>query len=379
MTRRFSDKTTAIAWMAGTLAFFLIIFWVFSISPARADQSTQLATARDMRDSCQLLANNSTGTQRTRAQQCVTDQQRIIQLLTQHPTSAPVTPTSLPSATSPPTPQPSSSSAPTGQACPALPAVPDANCTGVPPGTVLHDCPNGIKGGVWDGCLFRGTLVVRGVGTVIKNSLILGNVDAGDAGNCSQQSGLQIIDSEIDGSSTSWDWNAQLVGFNCFSLLRVDGHGTGYGVNASGTVTITDSYLHDWETFNGSDHKDAVISNGGSNISIIHNNLQCNYSGGGDGLCSAAVGLFGDFAAVTNVEISRNLFNSVDGFCIYGGNTDGKPYPDASNVKITDNLFGKKYHDKCGFYGPSTDVELARGNTWSGNRWQDGSGIVNPG
>lgn len=372
MTRRFSDKTIGVAWIAGTLAFFLLIFWVFSVTPAQADPATQLATARDNRDSCQLLANNSTGAQRTRAQQCVTDQQRIMELLTRPTSSAPTS--------TAPTPHPSNTSAPTtGQSCPALPAIPDANCTGVPPGTVLHDCPNGIRGGVWDSCLFRGTLVVRGVGTVIKNSLILGNVDAGDAGNCSQQNGLQIIDSEIDGSGVAWQWNTQLVGFNCFSLLRVDGHGTGYGVNASGNVTITDSYLHDWKTYSGNDHKDAVISNGGSNISIIHNNLQCNYSGGGNGLCSAAVGLFGDFAAVTNVEISRNLFNTVDGYCIYGGSTSGKPFPDASNVKITDNLFGKKYHNKCGYYGPSTDVELTRGNTWSGNRWQDGSGTVNPG
>lgn len=371
-----SDKTKATLFISGTMAFFLLAFTLFSHSSARADTTARASTdqinsAQSSLANCQLLVQNSTGAQRTRAELCVVDQQQILALLRQTSTAS-----SSPVPTTPPTSQPPT--APTTRTCAPFPAQPDANCTGVPPGTVLRDCPNGIKGGVWDGCRFRGTLVVRGVGTVIKNSLILGNVDAGDAGNCSQQSGLQIIDSEINGDSFNPGWNAQLVGFNCYSLLRVNGHGTGYGVNASGNVTVTDSWLHDFRTYSQADHKDAIISNGGSNLRFIHNNLECSYNVG-DGLCSASVGLFGDFAPINDVVVHQNLLNTEDGYCIYGGSTSSKPFPDASNVKITDNLFGKKFHSKCGYYGPSTDVELTRGNTWSGNRWQDGSGIVNPG
>lgn len=365
------------------------------LSPAFAADTGVPAYLTDGLAECQAQQKAAVSLQEQAwAETCVVLAQRALDAyVAAHPTptaTPTVTPTVLPTSATPGTTTPPATTPPatttppaSSRACPAFPAIPDASCTGVPPGTVLRECGTNVTiagGGQWSGCIWRGLLVVKGTGTVIRNSRILGRIDAGDQNGPSDQAGLQLIDSEIDGSAARPGFNAACIGYSDYSLLRVNVHGCGYGANGGSGVTVTDSWLHGWVTFragpDGSeDHKDAYISNGGSGVTLEHNNLSCDYDVG-NGLCSAAVGLFGDFAAITNVTIRHNLFNSHDGYCIYGGNNTGKPYPQASNVRIENNLFGRTLQAKCGYYGPVTDTSTTRGNTFIGNTWTDGTPVT---
>ena len=131
-------------------------------------------------------------------------------------------------------------------------------------------------------------------------------------------------------------------------------------------VVVQDSWVHDL-CCNNAGHKDAVISNGGGNSTVRHNTLECVPTN-----CSAALGLFGDFAPIANWTIDRNLFNTGQGgYCVYGGHgPTSKPYPNASNVRFTDNHFGRKYNPKCGYYGPIA-YGGGSGHVWTGNVWDD--------
>ncbi len=81
---------------------------------------------------------------------------------------------------------------------------------------------------------------------------------------------------------------------------------------------------------------------------------------------------------IDDVTIERNLFNTSGSYCTYAGSVDGKPYPEGTNIRYRDNMFGTKYMPKCGIYGPVVSWDDNAGNVWTGNIWQDGSGPVNP-
>ncbi len=286
-------------------------------------------------------------------------------------TTAPGTSTS----TNPPTTQPTTS--PTvappppgnnGRGCPAFPAMPDASCTGVPVGTALKACSNtlNVAGATYDGCLFSGSISVQANNITIKNSKIAGGrVDTGYGA----QTGLVLMDVEIDGENRDPN-NQSAIGPDNYTCIRCNVWRTGRGAAMNNNVTLRDSWFHDFFYTSGA-HQTAAQSNGGSNFQVIHNNLECR-SGG----CSSALSLYGDFSPINNVLVQNNLFNTSGSYCTYGGSVSVKPYPNATNVRYIDNLFGKKYFSICGIYGPYTAWAWNTGNVWSGNRWQDGSGSV---
>jgi hypothetical protein len=359
---------------------------------------SRLDLARTELANCQLLLQVATGSaQRSRANNCITDQNAIIKALTATPTTSPsasaspslspspsptvTTPaptTPAPTTTSPTTPAPTTTSptiGPTGRACPAFPAMPNAACTGPNPAVTLRACSipfNTIatNGQVVDGCIIQGELDVRANNVVIRNSIIRGRVDTGYG----EQSGLVLTDVEIDGQNS--DPNGQSgIGDDNYTCIRCNVHNTGRGAAFGDNVTIRDSWFHDFFKTPGA-HQSAAGSNGGGNNQIIHNNLDCQETS-----CSGALVMYGDFAPVNNVLVQNNLFNSPGSYCTYAGSTgtaSGKPYPHGTNIRYLDNLWGKKYTPICGMYGPVTSWEYNTGNVWSGNRWQDGSGPVTP-
>ena len=103
-------------------------------------------------------------------------------------------------------------------------------------------------------------------------------------------------------------------------------------------------------------HKTAIGSNGGSNLVVEHNTVECAIAG-----CSAALSLYGPH---DDVLVKRNLFNTVGGYCVYGGGES------ATNVRFLKNKFGRKFNRRCGGYGPVLAFEKNRGNEWRGNVWR---------
>jgi hypothetical protein len=249
---------------------------------------------------------------------------------------------------------------------------PGASSTGVPPGTTLHSCETNITStGTYDACRFDGSVQVKASNVVITRSLIKGSVETGSA-RAGQQTGLVIRDSEIDCGcqSTPTSTPAAIMESN-YTLTRVEIHNSGHGASVADNVTIEDSWIHGLGAANDA-HKNGIYSGNGVNVTIRHNNIECD---AGDG-CTSAIGLLSDFGPESHWTIDNNLLNTRSGsYCFYGG-AGPKPHQ-ADHITFTNNHFGRAHHSRCGAYGPVTYWDSsAPGMVWSGNVWADTGATV---
>jgi hypothetical protein len=253
---------------------------------------------------------------------------------------------------------------------------PGAHNTGVPAGTVLgaYSGPTSITtpGTTITGKTINSDLFIYTSNVTIRNSVINGHIDV-DGPSYS----LTIEDSEVNAGATS----APALGYNDITVRRVEFTGGQHAVLCAGDCVVEDSWLHDqYNQPGGTFHNNAFISNGGSNMTLTHNTLHCspedNGTGGG---CTADISLFGDFAPIANIAVNNNLLMATPsgGYCGSFGYNPGKTYGgNPTNVDITNNIFQLGPNNKCGVYGPATSFLNANGNSWSGNKYTDGS-VVN--
>jgi hypothetical protein len=277
-----------------------------------------------------------------------------------------------------------SAKASTAQACPAYPAFPDANCTGVPAGVMLTaytgPCTVTTGGAVIDAKTVNcAPLSIRAKNVVIRNSRVNGSV--------STPSGVldysfSITDSEVVAPRATGVESTGLGEAN-FTALRVDVSGGNRSVYCRRNCTVRDSWVHG-QTIASSPRIHASGIRQSQGATLVHNRILCEAadtpSGGG---CSANLTGYGDFEPVQHNHIEKNLFVATPaGACAYGGSSgdDGsKPYGNqASNIVFVDNVFERGRGGKCGYYFPITDFDSSRpGNRWTNNRWSDG-GTVPP-
>jgi hypothetical protein len=280
-----------------------------------------------------------------------------------------VAPTSSPTATTTAAPSASSST-------PVAPArFPDATNTGVPLGTALtaYTGPTTITtaGTVIDRKQINQDLVIKAAGVKITNSSMSGRIISNTAG-----ASVAVSDSKIDGGRQE---TFPTISYARISLLRVNVVGGQHSVQCSTTCTIIDSWLHDQYLPSGSSgHVNAFISNGGGPFTLRHNTLHCTAAPTAAGGCSAQASLFGDFGQIHDVALDGNLFKSSHaGYCLHAGYHPSKPYgSNPTNVKVTNNTFERGSTGKCGLYGPVTAFLNANGNTFTGNRYTDGTAIT---
>lgn len=261
---------------------------------------------------------------------------------------------------------------------PATPpsAWPDATNTGVPAGVMLTR--QGLITVTTDGAVIDSAqctgIVVRANNVTIRRTLVRGSgdgtalIDTGD-GSAGSWTGLVVEDCELDGQNSGVQRG---LAFQGFKASRLNIHGVMQGVVMNRDCELHDSWVHDPNYATGT-HKEAVLSNGGSNFVIDRNNLDYNQSS----TVSAALSLFGDFAPIANVTVSGNLLNG-GGYEIYAGSEAGKKYPTASNVVVTGNVFGTKYGSKGGWAGFAADFAAGNGNAWSGNVTDQGAAVAAP-
>lgn len=251
--------------------------------------------------------------------------------------------------------------------------LPDASNTGVPAGVSLTNS-GGLTvtkaGTVLSGLNINGSVLVRAPNVTIKNSRIYGRVDTGDQ---SQYPGTMIDHVEIIGPySPSNDGGYPGVGYTDYTCNACNIHGWGKGFDLVTNVVITNSWVHDIQVFgdpaNGGSHNEAILSVGGSNFTIVNNNLD---SGNAPNV-SASLALYSQLGSITNVLAQGNLFNG-GGYCVYAGLAGTRG---ASNVRFLDNTFGSKYNPKCGYYGPGTAYQGGNGDVWSGNILQSSGAEV---
>jgi hypothetical protein len=255
---------------------------------------------------------------------------------------------------------------------------PDATNTGYQPtGVTLHTCASLITtSGTYDSCQFSGGVDVRANNVHITRSLINGQVEA-YSGFSGQQSGLVISDTTINCGCQSTGSNGTPAAIEeaNYTLLRVNLYNSGHGAAVKTNVTIQDSYIHGLGG-NTQDHKDGIFSGDGTNVTIRHNNIECN--DGSSAGCTSAIGLLTDFADITYYTIDNNLLNTNGSYCFYGSGGPQKPYS-SNHITFTNNHFGRKDHANCGFYGPVTYFDTTKpGMVWSGNVWDDTGVSVPP-
>lgn len=213
---------------------------------AFASTSTQITTAQNNLDNCRLLAGNSVGSQRDRANACVLDQTRILALLSP-PTTRP--PTTSPSASHSPTTSPTGSSSTTPTPPPtttppptSLPPTgwPNASNTGVPAGTTLiHTSGRTITvaGTEVNGEDIDGCLTIKADNVTVRNSRIR---CTGEPIAARVRTGVLIQDVEADCMNNP---GSGMVGN--FTAYRVNIHGCENGMSIDGRNIVKDSWIHD--------------------------------------------------------------------------------------------------------------------------------------
>ncbi len=364
-TRTLLAAFGALALLAGAL--------VVTSASAGASVDTQTQTARDQLASCQLLAASSSGTQRNRAQLCVADQTRILQLLGATPAPTTPAPTSVPPTTAPPSTPPTT----TPSTSPPPNTWPGADNTGVPAGTVLTP---------WTGSCtittaqtitnrqFNCNVLVRAA-VVFVNVRVNGYVDNNEA-----PGSIGLTNSEV--ALPGIQQLRAIIGHD-ITMRGVEVTGGNGGIWCLKTCDIRDSWIHgqritaDW-------HASAVRMEQG--LTLVHNTLVCDapVQPNPEGSCSASLTGYGDYAPVRDNLIQGNYFAATQyaAYCAYGGSSKGKPFSDgAANIRFIDNVFERgtgSTNRNCALYGAIGDWDPTKpGAVWTGNRYSDGTVIPN--
>ena len=239
--------------------------------------------------------------------------------------------------------------------CPAYPAFPDANCTGVLPG-VARSTTGGFSTSS-QGQVIQ-NLDVNGSIQVVHNNVTIRNVRFRSGGQAitlnPSNSGLVVEDCEIDGTGATD--GASAIGDLNYTIRRCNIHHIGEGPRSNGNVLIEDNYLHDFINFIAQGaHQDCFQITSGANTVIRHNRCLMNVDGG-----NAAIQT-GSFEG-SNLLFENNLLGG-GGYTVYCG--QGL----YSNVTVRDNHISTAIWPNGGYYGPFVNCGNA---TMSGNRWHDG-------
>ncbi len=263
-------------------------------------------------------------------------------------------------------PKPTAAATPTPSATPTgLPnnSYPDATTTGVPANTTLTNYAGPLTitkaGTVIDSKRITGCLVIKANDVIIRKSLIKSggcffNV-LSDNGN----SGLQLVDVEVDGvNNLTGDSAINGSGLTC---LRCNLHGTVDGIKAGSNVVVQDSYIHDLAQ-SAVSHNDGIQSLGTSSLSIVHNTIVVQ-----DGATSAVILSTGAASPMRNVIIDNNLLAG-GAFTVYAGYQAGTDSPSKmSNIVVSNNRFSTIIFPRSGAYGPITSADppvVVHGNVW---------------
>jgi hypothetical protein len=183
--------------------------------------------------------------------------------------NAPTPPPTTPPPTTPPptTPPPGNGT----QSCPAYPAFPNADCTGVPAGvslTVVNgDVTLSTAGMIYDAKDVRGAIIVTANNVTIKRSKVRDGI------KITNNKGLVVEDTEL-GPVTGKGGLDDGIAFSDYTCRRCDIHNFSDGGKINGNVTIEDSWIHDFP-YKPGDHNDALQNNAGSgNVTIRHSNID---------------------------------------------------------------------------------------------------------
>jgi hypothetical protein len=250
---------------------------------------------------------------------------------------------------------------------------PDATNTGwTPTGVTLkpYSGPSTItlSGTVIDSADIPFALVIKANNVTISRSRISGvTANSYVVQQLSGYTGLTLRDVEVRPKTTTDHPDRAIASFGTY--LTVDHsyvHGTQRGIQTGTYTTIANSYSDNF--YNSTqNHATAVMSLGGTqHVTLLHNTFGCN-----TGECSSAMSVYPqtNFGGPNNDwTISGNLFEG-GSYCVYLGYTPSAGEKPNTNMRVTNNYFGVKYHPSCGIYGPVGSWYAGTGDTWTINVW----------
>lgn len=202
--------------------------------------------------------------------------------------------------------------------------------------------------------------------------------------------GFQFIDCVLDATPVP-DTYLDDYGFDFedggYVILRSEIYGARTGVNCFEGGTIQDSYIHGNEV----DPTDfpAPYHSGGIRVEhdchIEHNTITCDFGPPtpGEGGCSGSTTGYPDFGIMIRNSYINNLYpaNQHNPFLgRYGDEGGSEPFasdPDnATHTAVINNVFGKGVTGFGGTFGGTTAFRVGgEGNSWSGNKWDDGTTV----
>jgi hypothetical protein len=265
------------------------------------------------------------------------------------------TPTPTPTVSTSVSPSPTAITSPPPAGC-ALPAYPDASCTGVPSGTTLtaYSGPATITAAdtVIDAKTVTACLVIHAPGVIIKNSLL-------HAPNCavvdlSTGGSLTVQDSTLtcDGSTgTAIETDLPSGTAVTLTATRVDISGCENGFDADADTLIQDSYIHDLFATPTS-HTDGIQSAFASNITVRHNRIYA-YPDSTSAFISPQASVGPHDTLIADNLLAGGAFTL---YCPQNG--------PGVNWRVTGNHFSTVFYPAVGAYGPATDCA---DETQSGN------------
>jgi hypothetical protein len=239
----------------------------------------------------------------------------------------------------------------------------------VPAGTVLtpYTGPSTISKAntVIDGKTM-GCIQVTAPGVVIRNSHISCRPSYAavtvDDGDLTGGTPLLLQDVEIDCQNGSGNG----VGEAMVTVQRANIHGCENGLDINQAITVEDSYIHDlWNP--SAAHADGIQLAGGhlvgssdvpaaANVTIRHNTI---YGVGYDNTLGTSA-IISNPKGDTNILIEDNLLagGAYTLYCDYQAK--------ATNYRVIDNHFSRKFSQKVGDYGPSDGCadETLSGNVY---------------
>jgi hypothetical protein len=232
--------------------------------------------------------------------------------------------------------------------CPAFPAFPDENCTGVPQGTALTvvngDLNITIPNTVVENKDIRGCVTVTAPGVIIRNSKI----------TC--QTGFYAVDTfqvpapwlTIQDTTISCGnrTGTSGIGEEQITLLRVNVSGCENGFDLNRNILLQDSYIHDLAQGSVA-HTDGIqMPAPGTNITIQHNRIYA-FTNGVDG--TSAI-ISNRYPTVPGTVIKENLFagGAYSLYCLQGG---------PGGQHIVNNHFSRINDPTVGAFGPWTDCQ----------------------
>jgi len=243
---------------------------------------------------------------------------------------------------------------------------PDATTTGVPVSTSLTNYAGPLTiteaGTVIDSKRITGCLVIKANDVIIRKSLIKSDGCFFNVLSDSGNSGLQLVDVEVDGvNNLTGDSAVNGSGLTC---LRCNLHGTVDGMKAGSNVIVQDSYIHDLAQ-SADSHNDGIQSLGTSGLKIVHNTIAVQ-----EGATSAVILSTGSASQMRNVIIDNNLLAG-GAFTVSAGYQAGTDsLSKVSNIAVSNNRFSTIIFPRSGAYGPITSADPPV--VVSVNVWHDG-------